>query len=334
MRSTCVGVELRGANEALRKLKEEGLLRKGLIPRRVGGRLLIPVEDPARAAELVGGEVCEDDFEVSERGKTYKDLLKGALPDEVHASLPRSYDVVGDIAIIRLGEEHLPFGKAVAEAIMRVAKNVRVVYASLGVEGEWRVPRLVHLGGERRSETVHREYGVRIFVDVARAYFNPGLGEEHRRVAGLVRDGEVVADLFAGVGPFALHIARLRRALVFAVDINPWAISCLLRSLTMNRLVGRVAAVSGDARDFLSVVGDGVLDRVIMNLPHHATEFVPGVLPKLRCGGWAHVYVVATSPEEAVSAVSRRGLEPVGVRDVIDYAPRKWVFVVDSRKVC
>ncbi len=335
MRSACVSVELRRANEALRKLKEEGLLRKGLIPKRAGGRLLIPVEeDPARAAELVGGEVCEDDFEVSERGRTYKDFLKGALPNEVLASLPRSYDVVGDIAIIRLGEEHLRFGKAIAEAIMRVAKNVHAVYASLGVEGEWRVPRLVHLGGERRTETVHREYGVRIFVDVAKAYFNPGLGGEHRRVAGLVRDGEVVADLFAGVGPFALHIARVRKALVFAVDINPWAISCLLRSITMNKLIGRVVAVSGDARDFLSVVGDGVLDRVIMNLPHHATEFVPDVLPKLRCGGWAHVYVVATSPEEAVRAVSQKGLEPVGVRDVIDYAPRKWVFVVDSRKPC
>lgn len=334
MRSACVSVELRRANEALRKLKEEGLLRRGLIPRRVNGRLLIPVEDPAMAAELVGGEVCEDDFEVSGRGKTYKDFLKGVVPDDVLASLPRSYDVVGDIAIIRLGEEHLRFGGAVAEAIMRVAKNVRAVFASLGVEGEWRVPRLVHLGGERRTETVHREYGVRIFVDVARAYFNPGLGGEHRRVAGLVSDGEVVADLFAGVGPFALHIASSRKALVFAVDINPWAISCLLRSLTMNKLVGRVVSVSGDARDFLSVVGDGALDRVIMNLPHQATEFIPDVYPKLRCGGWAHIYVVAASPEEATEAVSRKGLRPVAVRDVIDYAPRKWVFAVDSRKVC
>ncbi len=334
MRSACVSVELRRANEALKKLREEGLLRKGLIPRRAGGRLLIPVEDPVKASGLVGGEVCEDYFEVSDRGRTYKDFLKGALPNDVIAFLPRSYDVVGDIAIIRLDEEHLPFAEAIADAIMRVAKNVRAVYASLGVEGEWRVPRLVHLGGERRTETVHREYGVRIFVDVARAYFNPGLGGEHRRVAGLVRDGEVVADLFAGVGPFALHIARVRKALVFAVDINPWAIMCLLRSLTMNKLVGRVVAISGDARDFLSVIKDSALDRVIMNLPHRAIEFIPDVLPKLKCGGWAHVYVVATSPEEAAEAVSRRGLEPVAVRDVIDYAPRKWVFAVDSMKPC
>jgi len=334
MRSACVSVELRKANDALRKLRDEGLVRRGLIPKRVDGRLLIPVEDPVRASKIVEGDVCESDFEVSERGKTYKDLLEERLPKGVLASLPRSYDVVGDIAIIRLDREHLRYAEKIAKAIMTIAKNVRAVYASLGVEGEWRVPKLVHLGGEDRTETVHREYGVKIFVDVAKAYFNPGLSGEHRRVAELVRDGETVADLFAGVGPFALHIAKVRKALVFAVDINPWAISCLLRSLTINRLVGRVVAVSGDARDFLAVVGSGVLDRVIMNLPHHAVEFIPDVLPKLKCGGWAHVYVVAASSEEAVRAVAAKGLEPVRVRDVIDYAPRKWVFVVDSRKPC
>lgn len=334
MKSACVSVELKRANEALRKLREKGLMRKGLIPKRVGEMFVVPVNDPARAAELVRGEVCEDDFEVSARGRTYKDLLKGALPDDVLGSLPRSYDVVGDIAILRLSEEHLKYGKVIAEAIMRVAKSVRAVYASLGVEGEWRIPRLVHLGGEERAETVHKEYGVRIFVDVGRAYFNPGLGGEHRRVAEFVSDGEIVADLFTGVGPFALHIAVLRRAIVFAVDANPWAISCLLRSIAMNKLTGRIVSVSGDARDFLSIVGEGALDRVIMNLPHHATEFVPDVLPKLRCGGWAHVYVIATSPIEAREAVSRKGLEPTNVREVIDYAPRKWIFAVDSRKPC
>ena len=109
--------------EEAKKLKEEGLLRKGLIPRRAGGRLLIPVEDPVKASGLVGGEVCEDDFEVSDRGRTYKDFLKGALPNDVIASLPRSYDVVGDIAIIRLDEEHLPFAEAIADAIMRVEER-------------------------------------------------------------------------------------------------------------------------------------------------------------------------------------------------------------------
>lgn len=55
-----------------------------------------------------------------------------------------------------------------------------------------------------------------------------------------VADGERVLDMFAGIGPFSITIARYRRCSVTAVDINSDAIGLMRRNIEANRLLGRV----------------------------------------------------------------------------------------------
>ncbi len=341
-RERCVKVPLRQAEQALRLLRARNLVAKGLRARRVGDYLLIPLACSSSDAvtllreHLVSAEVCEELFEETMLGKTFKDYLKGKIPGELLESIPSSYDIIGDIAIIQLPEEALRYGDVVAEAIMRVAKNVKSVYAAGPVEGKYRVRKLIHLGGERRTETVHKEYGVLIRVDVGKTYYNPSLSEEHRRVASLVSEGEDVADLFCGVGPFTLHIITTRRARVFAVDVNPYAIKCLIESLELNsrKIKGKAVPVMGDVRDFLAVVAPVSFDRVIMNLPHAAVSFIGEVLSKVKPAGYLHVYTVARSAGEAREAVMNAvpNDSKVVILDatrVLDYAPRKFIYRVD-----
>ncbi len=342
--SVCVRVPLRSAEEALRRLSSSGCLRSDLRVKRFGAELLIPLKescDMIKALDGVPHNVCRDFFEERVIRKTFKDFLRDKLPKEVLKKIPSSIDLVGDIAVIKLPDEALPYANLVGEALVKVAKNVKAVYASGPVAGEFRVRELKHIYGLRKSKTVMREYGIKIVVDVLRAYVNPSLSEEHRRVALMVRDGEVVGDIFCGVGPFTLHILSVRGGVkVFAVDKNPEAIKCLIESLRLNegRIKGSVTSVVGDAGVFSDAVRDEFFSRVIMNLPLRAHEYLPKYVRTLRVGGVMHVYAVASVGDEAISKVLSavpKGyrMQAISVGRVIDYAPKRYVFRVDLKRV-
>ncbi|MCD6278294.1 MAG: class I SAM-dependent methyltransferase family protein [Desulfurococcales archaeon] len=343
MRSECIKVRGSECSKVIKILRSVGLARADLKLKKCGEFVKIPLTQavPSELSKLLKGikwELCEDEFEEVVKGVTYKDLLKNELPEDVVSRLPRSYLIIGDIAVLHLPPELLPYGRVVAEAVMKVAKNVRVVYATRGIIGDYRLMDLVHLGGEDRSWTIHKEYGVRIYVDIKRAYFNPSLSEEHRRVAAKVSNGEVVMDLFAGVGPFALHILTLRRCRVYVADLNPSAVSCFLKSVELNRkkLKGEYLAIVGDALKFIDVVRDGYVDRVIMNLPHKAVKYIPEVLSKVKVGGVLHVYCIARNASELVEEVMKYSEGRVSVNEVVkvlDYAPFKYVHRADLVRV-
>jgi len=216
-----VKVPKREAERARRRLIELGVLAKGYAVKREGEFVLFPVRAPVEGFELVEGE-----FERTERRPhSYREVVE--VPAEVRPLLPSSFDVIGDIAIIELPEELMPHGKAIGEAILRAHRHIKAVFAKGSrIEGEYRVRELVHLAGEKRTETPHRENGVRLKLDVARVYFSPRLATERMRVFEKTRPGEVVFDMFAGVGPYSILLAR-KAGPVFACDINPWAIRYL-----------------------------------------------------------------------------------------------------------
>lgn len=342
----CVKVYKRHAEEVLKVLRDFNLLAKGVKVKRVDDYVLIPVVDEVSEDELkdvlnnFNFAICEDSFEKTTFKLSFKDILKDSIPPEVLDMIPNSYDIIGDIAIIRLPSEALSYGPLIGEAISKVAKNVKVVYASGFTEGPFRVKPLKHLFGEERSKTIHREYGIRMWVDVAKTYFNPSLAEEHKRIADFVKDGEVVGDLFCGVGSFTLHIVTRKKATVISVDLNPEAVKCLIDSLSLNfkNIIGVAIPMLADVGFALEVFKDNFFDRVIMNLPHEAFKYVPKAIEKVKCGGVLHVYSVARNPEEAVKqALENLTIEKVQVlssSEVLEYAPRKYIYRVDLIKYC
>ncbi len=344
MRSECVEVRREEAQKAIEALRKSGLTPRGLRAKKIGDSVRVPVKDCAEAMNALKGfegiSCCEDVFEEGGLGLTYLDLLSGVVPEEVLKLLPRSYDIVGDVVIVKLPEGALRYGQAVGQAIAKVVKGVKAVYAAGPVEDEFRVRRLKLIYGERVAETVMKEYGLRIVVNVEKTYVNPSLSEEHRRIARAVRDGEVVADLFSGVGPFSLHIASLHKAKVFSVDKNIHAVECLLKSIIINRrsLKGDIIPVASDVLDFLPAVKDGFFDRAIMNLPLQSLKYLPPVSRVVREGGVIHLYTVSASRERAsgdVDEVLRKSKVDAQVREisrVLDYAPRKYVFRVNIVK--
>ncbi len=345
----CIKVRKELASELIKRLKVSKLISDKLLVKREGDYVLIPIKaDPNSGviSELLkefNAELLESDFKYSLKGLTYKDLLirEGLVPRNVIDSLPRSFEVIGDVAVIKVrkvSNELLRYGRYVANAVMSISRNVSSVYIEVpGLETDFRVRRLMFLGGTRKTSTIHKEYGIRIYVEIDKVYFNPSLSEEHHRIANYVRDGEVIADLFCGVGPFSLHIASRANCVIYAVDLNPEAIKCLIKSLELNRgrLKGYVVPVNSDVKYFLNILGNEVLDRAIMNLPHKAINYLRHVWPKVRLGGTVHLYVIGHNAEEVrervVTKVINECLGNALIKDVVkvlDYAPHKYVFRV------
>ena len=219
-------------------------------------------------------------------------LTKNLQPQELNLVF-KSYDVVGDIAVIRVPETLKPRSQIVAEAIMQTHKNVRTVLLQTSpISGDFRLRQLEWVAGERKTTTVHKEFGCLFEVDLERCYFSPRLSFERRRVASLVQPHEVVVNMFAGVGCFSIVMAKHSKVdKVFSIDVNPFAFDFMLKNVRLNRVQSKVVPVLGDAKKVVTEKLSSVADRVLMPLPEKAYEYLDYTLMALKLsGGWIHYY--------------------------------------------
>jgi len=215
-------------------------------------------------------------------------------------------DIVGDIAIVRLGDFSMAERKRVAGALLEELSNVRVVLEQEGgIEGEYRLRSLRHLGGEKRTVTVHRENGCAFRVDVAKCYFSPRLSTERLRIAEAVKPSERVLNMFAGVGPFSIPIAKLKGAKVLSCELNGHAAKYHLENDRLNRVERLVEVLNADAAD-LPKITKRKFDRVLMPLPSEADRYPHTALAMARKGGIVHYYRHVLGEDEREAAVALR----------------------------
>jgi tRNA (guanine37-N1)-methyltransferase len=273
-----------------------------------------------------------------------EEVLAQKLPSSIIPFVSKSFDVIGDIAIIELSPTAEPFEKNIAEALMKVHKNVQTVYSKSGpITDNQRLRPLHHVLGADRTVTVHKELGCRFKIDISKAFFSPRLSEEHRRVAEQVRQDECVVDMFAGVGPFSILIAkRLNSVQIHAIDANPEAAKLIGENAGMNKVQDRIKVWSGDARVVVKSNLSGIATRVIMNHPSKAREFLETACEALRRdGGIVHYYTFAEGSdseskarEELATTLGKIGWKiekSVTTRKVRGVAPMKWQVVVDAK---
>ncbi|MBI3841190.1 MAG: methyltransferase [Thaumarchaeota archaeon] len=216
-------------------------------------------------------------------------------------------DVVGDIAIVRLPGLPTREKKKFAAALAAEVKNVRCVYEQEGgIEGEHRLRKLRHLAGEERTLTMHRENGCVYKVDVARCYFSPRLSTERLSIARSVSPGEKVLNMFAGVGPFSIPVAKIAGAKVTSCEVNAMACRLHRENNRLNKVDGLVTVVRGDVSRWAETT-DLRFDRILMPHPSKADEFLPQAVKLARKRATIHYYrhVLGRDVEEAGSALSK-----------------------------
>lgn len=239
---------------------------------------------------LADADLIDDEYEISvEDGVLYipvteaaavpadLNVVSRAVPERETQTRPAdllgfepSYERLGTAAL--LDEDDDERAREIARAIVESELPLETVLNKASkVKGETRTRDWEVLEGEG-TETVHREYGAAFELDLAEVYFSPRLATERHRVAEQVSPGEQAFDMFAGVGPFVVPFAK-RGATCVGVDINETAIEYLRANARQNRVEDRITAICGDVRTVAPEYEDWA-DRVVMNLPHSADEFL------------------------------------------------------------
>lgn len=353
MEVACVRVEREEGEETRRRLAERNLVADELQITVADGWLYIPVTD----AEAVPEDMTVVDHEIAERSTQ-------DMPADLLGFEP-SYERLGDIVII--DEDDDERAQRIADAIVESDLPVAtVVNRASKVKGELRVRDWDVLAEEETeaseasrgsedtssgTETVHREYGCEFLLDVAEVYFSPRLATERHRVAEQVGSGERVFDMFAGVGPFVVPCAK-HGAEVVGVDLNERAVEYLRENARRNSVEEQVTAIQGDVRDVVSGSSDesdGVnevapdyedwADRVVMNLPHSADEFLDAAVAVAGDDCVLHYYDIQHDEdpfgpgEEAIRAAAEPEYDvSVETRHVVrSYAPHELNVCLDVR---
>jgi tRNA (guanine37-N1)-methyltransferase len=295
----CIRVPSQRGEEVRRELIEKGTLDLSLKVRREGSTLLLPVTDQPGTSERCNFE-----------------------PHPGRQALPR-HELVGGIAIMQ------DCDTAGAENILASRPSLHSVLCAVSeVSGQYRTREFEVLAGIPTTRTEVVEYGRRYTVDLSTAYFSARLSSERQRILERMGDHEIVLDMFAGVGPFAITLAA-RAALVVASDINPQAISLMLANLAQNRTYN-VLPVLADAHHLPAII-PWQFDRIVMNLPLSGSAFLFDGFRLCRPGGTIHFYSLVSRECEHNDSIHELGGEICAERVVRSYSPAQWHSVYDIR---
>jgi len=224
------------------------------------------------------------------------------------------YDVVGDIAIIKIPRwDDGKIGVLMANHILNKCKGIKVVATQIEpAHGEYRIQKFRVIAGENRTETVHKESKCFFKLDINKVFFTPRLMYERIRIARLVNYGEIIVNMFAGVGTYSIIIAKhAKPSVIYSIDANPDAYNYMLQNIEINKVTNTIIPILGDAREVVMKKLVNTADRVLMPLPELAKTYLPyAILALKNNGGYLHVYdVYHRNKGETVSDVFNKAMK-------------------------
>ena len=235
---------------------------------------------------------------------TVEEVLHKLLPPG--SEVPSSFEQAGHIAHLNLRDEMLPFKHMIGQVILDKNPTLRTVVNKMGnIENEFRTFPMEVIAGQDDFDVTVRESGAKLAFNFRNVYWNSRLQTEHARLiqilksraANLLKNRNpeclVVADMMAGVGPFAVPLAMHQMTnsstatgtgtgtgggiVLHANDLNPESHAALVKNSKVNRIQhGRLSSYNCDAREFVvNLVAKQVFfHEAIMNLPANATDFL------------------------------------------------------------
>ncbi len=249
----------------------------------------------------------------SEKMNLKKNLEKKLSKEEMEI-VRRSFDVVGSIAILEIPRELKKKEKIIADEILNLHKNIKTVVKKEGAhKGVFRLQKAKHVSGEKTKETIHKENGVMIKLDIEKVYFSPRLSGERLRIAKQVKKGEKVLVMFSGCGPYPVVISKNSEAKeIIGIELNKKAHEYALTNSKLNK-TKNVKLIHGNAKDSAKLA-KGKFDRIVMPLPKNAKSFLKEATDLIKKKGIIHYYDFLDEqkiPEEGVKNI-RNACEKAG----------------------
>lgn len=155
---------------------------------------------------------------------------------------------------MNLNKEYLPYKYIIGQVVLDKNKRLKTVVNKLDtIDTKFRFFKMELIAGEPDYVVEHHESDCRFTFDFTQVYWNSRLHTEHERLVQLFKPEDVIADVFAGVGPFAVPAAK-KGCAVFANDLNPSSVKYLTKNVIDNRVTDLVQVTCEDGRDFIQAV--------------------------------------------------------------------------------
>jgi len=272
-----------------------------------------------------------------------KDALIGFLTDEELSVLPRGFQTIGNVAIIKLNPLLHKKKILIAEKYSDLLPRVKSVYLNSGrVKGQFRTPENIEfLVGIDNPIVKHKEHEVIYKFDITKIMFSMGNLSERRFLATLVKEGEVIVDMFAGIGYFSLPIAKHSKPKkIFSIELNPDSFKYLTENIKLNHFEDIITPINGDSKiEVIKLSNLGLkADRVIMGVFPAPKDFIKEALTLIKESGTTfHYEGVATKEDylslfnefKEIAEVSNYKCKLLSKRFVKSYGPHLYHVVVD-----
>ncbi len=283
-------VPLKKAQKVKEYLRQKELFHPEYLAVREMGQLYFPLAKKARVPQAQVLPV-RFSFPRKETQPSLAQLLKGSLTPEELSLLPRSQEIIGNILILEIPETLRKKEKRIADACLKLGKNIHtVVRKEESHGGEFRLRKVNVLAGKNTKESIHKESGVLLKIHLEKAYFTSRLANERLRIARQVKKGEEVLVMFSGVGPYPLILAKHSPAAkVYGIELNPQAHQYALGNISLNRMQHKIVIVEGDVRLLVPKLRR-IFDRIVMPLPKSSELYLDIALGASKKGTLIHLY--------------------------------------------
>ncbi|EGW35503.1 uncharacterized protein SPAPADRAFT_58742 [Spathaspora passalidarum NRRL Y-27907] len=179
------------------------------------------------------------------------DILRAILPENLLDETPSGFSQAGHLAHLNLKNEFKPYGKLIGQVILDKNPSIRTVVDKADtIANKFRTFQMNLLAGEDNFLVEQSESGCKFRFDFSKVYWNSRLSTEHDRLISKFAKGDVVGDVFAGVGPFAVPAGR-KEVIVLANDLNPESYKYLQENITLNNAGLFTRAFNLDGREFI-----------------------------------------------------------------------------------
>jgi len=332
-------VPLKQAEKIRKELSERKLLLKNVKMKKDQSFIYFPLKNTPNDKIFSKYTIQTIEFEKNEiKYNSYQDRIE--IPNSLKRELPTSYDIIGKILLIKLTNNLLQYKREIGNALLKSNKNIKTVCLVESVSGEFRTRHNEVISGENQTRTIHKEYGLEFEIDISKTYFTPRLANERMRISKLVEPNEVIIDMFAGIAPISITIARYAKPkIIYAVDKNKDAIEYAKINIKKNRVLDKIELLYSDAKNLPNILDKkGVkADRIIMNLPFSAYTFFKYTLEIISNVCIIHYYDIikeADIPQRLnlLTRIAQKNniiLTSLVVNKIKSYSPREFYICVD-----
>jgi len=320
-------------------IPDKGSTKKILLKEELKDPGLSELPEDTRKFVLENSQVTKHNLKLSYAHLTSNQVLAQLLPPDL--PLVTSFECVGHIAHMNLRECLQPYKHLIGQVILDKNPTLRtVVNKCATISSVFRTFHMEVIAGDNDLNTEVREGKCRFRFNYGEVYWNSRLQYEHNRLISKFSKNDVVCDMFAGVGPFAIPAAKNIGCHVHANDLNPKSYQALCDNVLLNKVEGLVKCYNMDGREFVgSLLSHNPpiqFSQVLMNLPASAEAFLDAFieypeelkLPTIHC----YVFASSTNPvNEAIHKVSEvlgKQVTALEVHEVRDVAPKKRMMCV------